>query len=132
MPASSMSLPSRSLYAMLSVTCCPKTYVQPFSFDPESQTGKKTVKIVLDKMAQRQGEKSAGAGGEDGRSCPLVSSKMANSGISGIELDSPAVIFAKSMPVMPLKLESRACGLLAAWVRDTVIAVEARQREAEM
>lgn len=116
----------------IDAACCPQIDVHTFSFDPESEAGMKTVKIVLDKMAQRQAEKSADAGGEDGNSCPFVSSKMGNSGICGIELDSPAIIFAKSMPVMPLKLESRACGLLAAWVRDTVIAVEAMQRAAEM
>lgn len=38
-------------------------------------------------------------------------------------LECPATQFARAMPVMLLKLESRACGLLAAWVRDVVILV---------
>lgn len=45
--------------------------------------------------------------------------------------ESPGVLFARKIPVMALKLESRACGLLAAWVRDTVIFVDALSRAEE-
>lgn len=39
--------------------------------------------------------------------------------------ENPGIMFARAIPVMALKLESRACGLLAAWVRDTAVLVDA-------
>lgn len=42
--------------------------------------------------------------------------------------DNPATVFARAIPVTLLKSESRACGLLAAWVRDTVILADALHR----
>lgn len=50
----------------------------------------------------------------------------------GLPEDTPATQFAKAIPVMMLKLESRACGLLATWMRDTVILVDASRRAEEM
>lgn len=50
---------------------------------------------------------------------------MGNSGDHPPEEQTPSVLFVRAMPVMALKLESRACGLLVAWVRDTVIFVDA-------
>lgn len=50
----------------------------------------------------------------------------------GLLEDTSATQFAKAIPVMMLKLESRACGLLAAWMRDTVILVDASRRAEEM
>lgn len=51
---------------------------------------------------------------------------------AGYFADTPATHFAKGMPLLPLKLESRACGALAAWVRDTVVLVDALTRGEEM
>lgn len=47
----------------------------------------------------------------------------------GIEAcDNPATRFARAIPIRILKSESRACGLLAGWVRDTVILADALLR----
>lgn len=46
--------------------------------------------------------------------------------------NNPAAQFAKSIPAIKLKLESRACGLIAAWMRDTVILVDGLRRAEDM
>lgn len=44
---------------------------------------------------------------------------------------SPAIHYAKKIPIVALKMESRACGLLAAWVQATVVLFDALYRAAK-
>eukprot|EP00752_Nemacystus_decipiens_P006721 g6044.t1 len=108
-------------------------------FNPESEAGREAAKVVIEKITERAAEASkkeigdafaaskdvpvkegggyGGAGGDD---------------IAGSSADTPAAQFVKRMPLLPLKLESRAIGLLAAWVRDTVVLIDALTRAEEI
>lgn len=46
---------------------------------------------------------------------------LENGGEHPPEVQNPGICFVRAVPVMALKLESRACGLLVAWARDAVI-----------
>ena len=78
-------------------------------------------------MTQRQSE-IADTTEDSEKSVKLCSgSGRTNHDVVSMESNKPSIIFAREIPAMPLKLESRACGLLAAWIRDTVILVDAMQ-----
>lgn len=110
------------------------------SFDPESDSGRKVVKLVIEKIIERVAEASKKKD-SDGAPSPkgTLAAEMrggydgaSDDDTAGSSTDSPATKFARQIPVLHLKLESRACGLLAAWVRDTVILVDALGRAEDM
>ncbi|CAM9120215.1 unnamed protein product, partial [Ectocarpus sp. 13 AM-2016] len=101
------------------------------SFDPESETGQRALKLVIEQMAERSaadmsktkvpdgvpkgapgrhsGSREGGSADGSGDSCPA----------------SSAIHYVKRIPILALKLESRACGLLASWVQATVVLFDA-------
>lgn len=108
------------------------------SFDPESEAGRKVAKVVIDKIAERVIEASKKKNSDGIASARSLSTEEGGGygGAGGDETesssaDTPPTQFAKQMPLLHLKLESRACGLLAAWVRDTIILVDAVARAEE-
>ena len=108
------------------------------SFDPESEAGREISKVVIDKITKRAAEalKKKNADGiapskglaEEGGGCNGTSGDET----TGSSAETPATQFATQMPLFQLKMESRACGLLAAWVRDTVVLVDALARAGNM
>lgn len=115
------------------------TLVFLYSFDPESEAGRGVVKVVIDKITERAAE-AAKKKTSDGFA-PSKGLSAENGGgyggaggdePAGSSTDTPATQFAKQMPLLQLKLESRACGLLAAWVRDTVVLIDALTRAEDM
>lgn len=113
----------------------PRSLSSKFSFDPESEAGRKVIdkinervaeaskKQTSDGVASSKGVPAEGGGGLGGTGGDDTASSSA---------DTPVTQFAKQIPALHLKLESRACGLFAAWVRDTVILIDAMGRAEEM
>lgn len=109
-----------------------------FSFDPESGGGQRVVKLVIEKMNER----AAAVASKKKSSDEVISSNGAPRGANGGDEDpddsedsfpdTPATQYAKQMPLLPLKLDSRASGLLAAWVQAAVVLVDALCRAEEM
>lgn len=99
------------------------------SFDPESEGCQKVVKLIIEKMTERAVAEASKRTASDG----VVSSNGAPGGGDTADSppDTPATQYAKQMPVLPLKLESRAGGLLVAWVQAAVILVDALFRAEE-
>ncbi|CAM9710801.1 unnamed protein product, partial [Scytosiphon promiscuus] len=110
------------------------------SFDPESEAGQKVVKLVIDKMTERSAAEASKKGNSDGGGSatrsPGSAGGVTNSDGGGTPLaslpDSSATLWAREIPVLALKIESRACGLLAGWVQATVVLVEAFSRAKEL
>lgn len=109
-------------------------YWPVYSFDPESEVGRKVVKLVIEKMAERAATEASKKNLSDG----ITPSKVAPRDASADDADpdeslpdTPATQYAKQMPLLPLKMESRASGLLAAWVQAAVILVDALCRAEE-
>lgn len=109
------------------------------SFDPESDAGRGVTKVVIDKITERAAEASKKNASDGIRtSKDLSTEESAGRGgaggheIAGFSADTPATEFIKQMPLLHLKLESRACGLLAAWIRDTVLLIDALTRAEEL
>lgn len=105
------------------------------SFDPESEGGQKVVKLVIEKMNERAIAEDSKKNSSDGIG-PSNGAPRGAVGADGSPNDSvpdaTAIQYAKQMPLLPLKLESRASGLLAAWVQAAVILVDASCRAEDM
>eukprot|EP00903_Cladosiphon_okamuranus_P016193 g14943.t2 len=105
------------------------------SFDPESEAGRKVAKVVIDKITERvvdASKKNISDGIASSRSLSTEegggSGDAGGDGTESPSADTPATQFARQIPLLHLKMESRAGGLLAAWVRDTIILVDALTR----
>lgn len=97
------------------------------------------MKLVIDKMTERSAAEASKRkivdGGVSAKRVPgSEGGGTASNGDEGVDSlpESPATLWAKEIPVLPLKMESRACGLLAAWVQATVVLVEAFSRAREL
>lgn len=102
-----------------------------FSFDPESETGQRAVKLVIEQMAERSAADMSKtkvphrvSKGVPGRQSDSRDGGNADGSGDGCPASS-AIHYAKKIPILALKLESRACGLLAAWVQATVVLFDA-------
>ncbi|CAM9585246.1 unnamed protein product, partial [Ectocarpus sp. 8 AP-2014] len=101
------------------------------SFDPESETGQRAVKLVIEQMAERSAADMSKTKVPDGvsKGVPGRQSGSRDGGSADGSGDgcpaSSAIHYAKKIPILALKLESRACGLLAAWVQATVVLFDA-------
>lgn len=109
------------------------------SFDPRSETGRRVAKVVIDKITERAAEASKKKVGNVAAASKGVAAEegggygsAGGDDTAGSPTETPATQFVKEMPVLHLKMESRACGLLGAWVRDTVILVDASTRAEDM
>lgn len=110
-----------------------------FSFDPESEAGQKITALVIDKMNQRAEEaskKKASDGAASLTRGPSTDGGGLGGGTTddttGCSTDAPAAQYARDIPVLSLKLESRACGLLVAWVQASVLLVVELRRAEKM
>ncbi len=127
-------------YSYPTAACVLTTQIRraSFRFDPESEAGQKVVQLVIDRITERNDQASKKRW-TDGVASLTRSPTTDGDGLGGNDDNTPGssagpsvAQYVRDMPALALKLESRACGLLVAWVQASVLLVIELRRAEKM